>query len=69
MGYHTFDVDRADALEDPDRFRYCSAEELIAALAVSPDAVVADLGSGTGDRKSTRLNSSHRSLSRMPSSA
>ena len=23
----------------------------------------------TGDRKSTRLNSSHRSLSRMPSSA
>ena len=25
--------------------------------------------SGTGDRKSTRLNSSHRSLSRMPSSA
>ena len=25
--------------------------------------------SGIGDRKSTRLNSSHRSLSRMPSSA
>ena len=48
MGHHTFDVDRADALEDPGRFRYCSAEELIAALAASPDAVVADLGSGTG---------------------
>ena len=26
-------------------------------------------GYGNGDRKSTRLNSSHRSLSRMPSSA
>ena len=48
MGYHTFDVERADALEDPDRFRYCSAEELLAALAVPGDAVVADLGSGTG---------------------
>ena len=28
-----------------------------------------DARSKTGDRKSTRLNSSHRSLSRMPSSA
>ena len=27
------------------------------------------LGNATGDRKSTRLNSSHRPLSRMPSSA
>ena len=27
------------------------------------------IASGVGDRKSTRLNSSHRSLSRMPSSA
>ena len=27
------------------------------------------LGSGMGDRKSTRLNSSHQSTSRMPSSA
>ncbi|WP_435064772.1 class I SAM-dependent methyltransferase [Halobaculum sp. EA56] len=48
MGFHTYDVERADALEDPDRFRYCSAEELLAALAVPGDAVVADLGSGTG---------------------
>ncbi|WP_313694880.1 class I SAM-dependent methyltransferase [Halorarum halobium] len=48
MGFHTYDVDRADALEDPDRFRYCSAEELRAALAVDTDATVADLGSGTG---------------------
>ncbi|UIO99116.1 methyltransferase domain-containing protein [Halobaculum sp. CBA1158] len=48
MGFHTFDVDRADALEDPDRFRYCSGEELLAALGVPEDAAVADLGSGTG---------------------
>ena len=38
------------------------------------DMYYADLGWGIGseqegDRKSTRLNSSHRSLSRMPSSA
>lgn len=48
MGFHTYDVERADALEDPDRFRHCSAEELLAALAVPADATVADLGSGTG---------------------
>jgi ubiquinone/menaquinone biosynthesis C-methylase UbiE len=48
MGFHTFDVERAAALEDPDRFRYCSVEELLGALAVSDDATVADLGSGTG---------------------
>ena len=30
---------------------------------------VGDFGFILGDRKSTRLNSSHRSLSRMPSSA
>jgi ubiquinone/menaquinone biosynthesis C-methylase UbiE len=48
MGFHTFDADRADNLEDPGRFRYCSGEELIAALAVPADATVADLGSGTG---------------------
>ena len=48
MGFHTYDVERADALEEPDRFRHCSAEELLAALAVTADATVADLGSGTG---------------------
>ena len=48
MGFHTYDVERADRLEDPDRFRYCSAEELVAALAAPADATVADLGSGTG---------------------
>ena len=39
--------------------------ELGPARADAADRDVAD----TGDRKSTRLNSSHRSLSRMPSSA
>jgi len=49
MGYHTFDAERADKLEDAaSRYRYCSAEELLHALATSPDDVVADLGSGTG---------------------
>ncbi|SHH22615.1 class I SAM-dependent methyltransferase [Halobaculum gomorrense] len=48
MGFHTFDAARADKLEDPGRFRYCSGEELLAALAVPADATVADLGSGTG---------------------
>jgi len=48
MGFHTFPIDRADALEDPSRYRYCSREELLASLAVTPSEVVADLGSGTG---------------------
>ncbi len=48
MGFHTFPVDRADALEDPSRYRFCSREELVDLLAVDSDAVVADLGSGTG---------------------
>lgn len=48
MGYHTFDMERADALEDVERFRYCSGETLRAALAVPESATVADLGSGTG---------------------
>jgi ubiquinone/menaquinone biosynthesis C-methylase UbiE len=48
MGFHTFDVDRAEALEDASRYRYCSREELLSLLAPAADAVVADLGSGTG---------------------
>ena len=48
MGYHTYPVERADALEDPGRYRYCSREELLAMLEPSADGVVADLGSGTG---------------------
>jgi SAM-dependent methyltransferase len=48
MGFHTFPVDRADALDDPARYRFCSREELLEMLDVAADAVVADLGSGTG---------------------
>ena len=48
MGFHTFDVGRADALEDDGRFRFCSAEELRSALALAGTETVADLGSGTG---------------------
>jgi len=48
MGFHTFSIDRADDLEEPDRYRFGSREELLGALAPSRDDVVADLGSGTG---------------------
>ncbi|WP_247000383.1 class I SAM-dependent methyltransferase [Halosolutus gelatinilyticus] len=48
MGFHTYPIERADALEDPSRYRYCSREELLAALDPTPTDVVADLGSGTG---------------------
>jgi ubiquinone/menaquinone biosynthesis C-methylase UbiE len=48
MGFHTYPVDRADALDDPARFRYVSAEELCSLLGPEPTDTVADLGSGTG---------------------
>ena len=48
MGFHTFDPAGADRLDDPSRFRFCSREELLAALDPDPSATVADLGSGTG---------------------
>ncbi|GAB7009263.1 class I SAM-dependent methyltransferase [Halorubrum trueperi] len=49
MGFHTFDVEKADRLERPDvRYRWVSAEEVIGGLDPSSDDVVADLGSGTG---------------------
>jgi len=49
MGFHTFDVDKAEKLEDPGvRYRWVSAEELIGPLASTESGVVADLGSGTG---------------------
>ncbi|GAB6880666.1 class I SAM-dependent methyltransferase [Halorubrum gandharaense] len=51
MAFHTFDVAKADRLEDPGRYRFCSREELVAALDLperEADATVADLGSGTG---------------------
>jgi ubiquinone/menaquinone biosynthesis C-methylase UbiE len=49
VGYHTFDADGADKLENPERrYRFLSAEELLWALALSAEDIVADLGSGTG---------------------
>ena len=57
MGFHTYDVDRADGLEDDSRFRYLSTDELLALFDPrdgradderEPLGAVADLGSGTG---------------------
>lgn len=48
MAFHTFPLERADVLDDPGRYRFCSREELVALLAVDRDATVVDLGSGTG---------------------
>ncbi|MDT3437929.1 methyltransferase domain-containing protein [Haloarcula sp. 1CSR25-25] len=49
MGYHTFEADRADKLEDAQqRYRFLSAEELRWALSADSGETVADLGSGTG---------------------
>ena len=45
-----------------------TAEEVDAALA-EPGTTLVVVNSICGDRKSTRLNSSHKSQSRMPSSA
>ncbi|WP_136715478.1 class I SAM-dependent methyltransferase [Halorientalis salina] len=48
MGFHTFDVSRADALEDPSRYEFLSVDELLALLDPQLDDTIADLGSGTG---------------------
>lgn len=48
MGFHTFDPEMADKLEDPMRFRFCSREELLESLPRDPDARILDVGSGTG---------------------
>jgi ubiquinone/menaquinone biosynthesis C-methylase UbiE len=48
MGHHTFDPDRAAALEDESRYRFLSWDELHTLLAPHDGMCVADLGSGTG---------------------
>jgi ubiquinone/menaquinone biosynthesis C-methylase UbiE len=48
MGFHTYDVDRADALEDQSRYAYLSVDELLALFDPDPRDTIADLGSGTG---------------------
>jgi ubiquinone/menaquinone biosynthesis C-methylase UbiE len=48
MGFHTYDVDRAENLSDPTRFAYLSVDELLALFEPREDDTVVDLGSGTG---------------------
>lgn len=48
MGFHTFDPERTDKLEDPTRFRFCSREELLESLPRGPETRILDVGSGTG---------------------
>ncbi|WP_253738410.1 class I SAM-dependent methyltransferase [Halohasta salina] len=49
MGFHTFDADKADGLEDAARrYRSISREELVGSLRLTGTETVADLGSGTG---------------------
>ncbi|WP_227356888.1 class I SAM-dependent methyltransferase [Haladaptatus salinisoli] len=48
MGFHTFDPERASKLEDTERYRYVSRDELVGYLDGSGGDIVADLGSGTG---------------------
>jgi ubiquinone/menaquinone biosynthesis C-methylase UbiE len=48
MGFHTFPIDRADALEDVSRYRFLSREELVSALSPEGGETLCDLGSGTG---------------------
>jgi len=48
MGFHTFDPDRAEQLDDPTRYAYLSVDEFLALFDPEPDDVVADIGSGTG---------------------
>ena len=49
--------------------RIIVAVSLLAPIAAEPTLMIVDYRDWETDRKSTRLNSSHRSLSRMPSSA
>jgi Methylase involved in ubiquinone/menaquinone biosynthesis len=48
MGFHTYPVERADALEDRSRYRHVSVEELLALIDPDGDDRMLDLGSGTG---------------------
>ncbi|MFB6153780.1 MAG: class I SAM-dependent methyltransferase [Halodesulfurarchaeum sp.] len=43
-----FDPAASDRLEDPERFRYLSRDELVGALDPDPTDIIVDLGTGTG---------------------
>lgn len=45
---HRFDPEASAKLEEVERYRYLSRDELVAALDPDPSDVVADVGSGTG---------------------
>lgn len=45
---HRFDPDAGAKLEEVERYRYLSRDELVASLDPAPSDVVADVGSGTG---------------------
>lgn len=45
---HRFHPADADSLEDTERYRFLSRDELVGSLALEPEDVVADIGSGTG---------------------
>jgi len=47
MGFHTFDPERADALDEVDRYRWCSAEELRTQVAPHANATIADVARAT----------------------
>ena len=48
MGHHTYDVEKAENLEDEGRYRYLSAEEFRSLVRPASGETLADLGSGTG---------------------
>jgi len=48
MGFHTYDPERAPALEDESRYERVSVEELLGLFDPDPDDGVVDVGSGTG---------------------
>lgn len=48
MGFHTFDPEMADRLDDDSRYRFCSREALLGAIGVDTGGHLLDLGSGTG---------------------
>ena len=58
-----------DVISDEDFDRSRSGASLIAGQGVAPDQQAEAVKLGNRDRKSTRLNSSHEFVSRMPSSA
>lgn len=61
MGFHVFDADMAEHLDDTSRYRYCSTEELIGPLP-SQVGQLMDIGSGTGFYTEALRETAHRLL-------